>query len=111
MTRCTFKDNVGGGTYIGADVNAYASEMTISKTRFSGSTGGTGDGSDGGSLGAIGAKGLRVIDSTFENVYTSGDGGAVAVHSASTAEFVRCYLVECIAGGYGTWRVVTQDSL
>ena len=49
-TRLAFRDNTGGTSFYGADINTYGADATISECHFSNSRGGTGDATDSGAL-------------------------------------------------------------
>ena len=78
LTRLTFRNNTGGsnGLIPGADMQTYYSDVTVSECRFSNSIGGTGDARHSGALMIQYASNCRVLDSTFEDAYSEGDGGS-----------------------------------
>ena len=108
FTRLTFRDNIGGSAFGGADMNLYGALATISECRFSNSRGGSGDAKDSGALRAQSGSNCRVLDSTFEDTYSEGDGGAVAVFG-SYAEFIRTTF-EQTNGVYGGVAAVKDES-
>ena len=62
FTRLTFRDNIGGSAFGGADMNLYGALATISECRFSNSIGGTGDAKHSGALMIQSASNCRVLD-------------------------------------------------
>ena len=48
-----------------------------------------------------GGSTVVVRDCTFQDAYTPGDGGAIAVIGLSNAEIIRSTFERCVAGSYG----------
>ena len=112
LTRLTFRDNIGGSNAYsgGADMLAFTVDVTISECRFSNSRGGTGDAMHGGALQVMAASNCRVLDSTFEDAYSEGDGGSVVVTGGSNAEFIRTTFRRSEAAGYGGIAAIEDES-
>ena len=110
FTRLTFRDNIGGSAFGGADMNLYGALATISECRFSNSRGGSGDAKDSGALRVQSGSNCRVLDSTFEGTYSEGDGGAVAVFG-SYVEFIRTTFVRGIGDGFGGGVAIVRHDL
>ena len=110
LSRMTFRDNIGGSAYTGADLKIEGSHLTASECRFYNSRGGTGDAKHSGALIVETGSSCRVLDSTFEDAYSDGDGGAVAVISGSNAEFIRTKFERCEASMGGGVAAVKDES-
>ena len=113
LTRLTFRDNTGGSNALipGADMHCFSNaDVTISECRFSNSRGGTGDAQHSGALMIQRDSTCRVLDSTFEDAYSEGDGGSVAVTVGSNAEFIRTTFRRSEAVGMGGIAAIKDDS-
>ena len=110
-TRLTFRDNIGGDKFPAADLQAHATDATVSECRFSNSRGGTEDGKQSGAMMIQGGAYVRVLDSAFEDTNSpNGDGGAVAVIEGSTAEFIRTTFERSAAIQAGGIAAIKEDS-
>ena len=110
LSRMTFQDNVAGSMLPGADLRGFDSHLTASECQFVNSRGGTGDTRHSGALIVDGGASCRVLDSTFEDAYSEGNGGAVAVIGGSNAEFIRTKFKRCRASMSGGVAAVKDES-
>ena len=110
-TRLTFRDNIGGPKFPGADLCVHTTDTTVSECDFSNSRGGTEDGKQSGAMMVRGGAYLRVLDSAFEDTNSpNGDGGAVAVIEGSTAEFFRTTFERSEAPQAGGIAAIKEES-